>query len=286
MPRNPTRRGQVRHGRGGRALAPTPVARVRAPCTPRPRPWRAVEHLEDRFLLSVTRDANGFTVPTPEPDSHVYYVSAAGSDNNNGTSPASPFPTIAKARTLLRNGFPDYVLLRRGDTFTTPITGWAISGRSADEPMVIGAYTDPNRPSDDRPRINTGTSTGFANQATSSNHPLVSHLYLMGIAFEADLRNYRQPPATGRQHQLQFRRGRRDLRGQRPRPDERLPHRGLLVPVLPHRAWPSRAFSGWGNPTDVRAPPHRRSSTATRPTTTPAATPSPARGSTPTACRA
>src|SRR5206468_97058 len=49
-------------------------------------------------------------------------------------------------------------------------------------------------PSDDRPRITTGNTTGFANQATTSNHPLVSHLYLMGIAFEADARNYRQPP--------------------------------------------------------------------------------------------
>ena len=146
--------------------------------------------------MSVSRDANGFTVATPTAGvSNVYYVSSAGSDSNNGTSPTSPFATIAKARSLLRNNQPDYVLLRRGDTFATPISGWTLSGKSATEPMVIGAYTDPNKPSLDRPKITTGTASGFANAATSSSHPTISHLYIMGVAFEADSRNYRSPVA-------------------------------------------------------------------------------------------
>ena len=57
------------------------------------------------------------------------------------------------------------------------------------------AYTDPNKPSLDRPKITTGTASGFANAATSSSHPTISHLYIMGVAFEADSRNYRSPVA-------------------------------------------------------------------------------------------
>src|SRR4051812_49561110 len=131
----------------------------------------AYEALEARLHLSVTRDLNGFTVPNPSADSRVIYVSATGSDTNNGFSTSSAVQTIAKARSLLRNGSPDYLLLRRGDTFGTPISNWSLSGRSADEPMVIGAYTDPSRPSTDRPRINSGIASGFANTASGSNHP-------------------------------------------------------------------------------------------------------------------
>ena len=61
--------------------------------------------------------------------------------------------------------------------------------------MVIGAYTDPARPSLDRPKIATGIASGFANAATGNSHPAVSHVYIMGVAFEADSRNYRQPVA-------------------------------------------------------------------------------------------
>src|SRR5947208_3338908 len=99
MPRNPTRRGQPRTGRGER---PDTVALGAGVCRAlRAAVASAVELLEDRLLLSVSRDGNGFDVPTPSFDSHVYYVSTTGNDNNNGTSPATPFATIAKARTLL-----------------------------------------------------------------------------------------------------------------------------------------------------------------------------------------
>ena len=196
---------------------------------------------------------NGFDVPTPSADSHVYYVSAAGSDNNTGTSPASPFATIAKARTLLRNGFPDYVLLRRGDTFPTPITGLgrlrALGGRADGHRRLHRPEPPVRRPPADHDRH----LDRLCQPGDQSNHPLVSHLYLMGIAFEADARNYRQPPPGRREHQLQVRRGRRHVRGEHPRPDERLPHRGLLVPVLPHRAGPAER-QRLGQP-DQRPPP-------------------------------
>jgi len=156
----------------------------------------AYEALEARLHLSVTRDLNGFDVPNPSADSRVIYVSASGNDTNNGFSPTAPVQTIAKARSLMRNGSPDYLLLRRGDTFGTPISNWSLSGRSADEPMVIGAYTDPSRPSTDRPRINSGIASGFANTASGSNPPPISHVFLTGINFVANRRDYRQPPAN------------------------------------------------------------------------------------------
>ncbi len=44
-----------------------------------------------------------------------YYVSAEGSDDNNGTSEATPFKTISKATNAAKSG--DAILIRRGDLF-------------------------------------------------------------------------------------------------------------------------------------------------------------------------
>src|SRR5215212_894941 len=46
---------------------------------------QTVETLEPRTMMSVSHDANGFTVVTPESDSRVVYVSSSGgSDSNSG----------------------------------------------------------------------------------------------------------------------------------------------------------------------------------------------------------
>lgn len=155
-----------------------------------------LESLESRVHLSVSRDVNGFTVITPVADARVIYVSAQGNDGNSGTSPNSAVQSIAQARTLVRNNMPDEILLRRGDVFTTPISNWAFSGRGIDEPFVIGSFNDPARPSTERPKISSGISSGFSNQASSSNHPVLSYISIMGVSFEANNRNYRQPNAN------------------------------------------------------------------------------------------
>ncbi len=90
----------------------------------------------------VTRDSNGWTQVTPSSDSRLVYVSAAGSDTNDGLSPSTPKKTIVAADALIRDGFPDHLLLRRGDTFTVPSGGlgpWK-NGRSATEPVVFSYY--------------------------------------------------------------------------------------------------------------------------------------------------
>jgi len=153
---------------------------------------RPVETLETRTLLSVSTDNQGFTVVTPSADSRVIHVAANGSDGNNGLSPAAPVATLAHARTLVRSGFPDWIVIRRGDTFNGQRFGsWNLSGRSSSEPFVIGAYTDPAAPSTARPKLNTGINTGISFSGSGA-----SHVYIMGLEFEAHRRDYRDPPSN------------------------------------------------------------------------------------------
>lgn len=63
------------------------------------------------------------------------YVSAAGNDNNSGTSTSSPVKTMARADAILGDNSNYEVLFRRGDTFTTT-TGINFGGDN----VVIGAY--------------------------------------------------------------------------------------------------------------------------------------------------
>ena len=92
---------------------------------------------------AVTRDANGWTQVTPSADSRIVYVSSSsGNDANNGLSPSSPKATIAAGDALIRNGYPDHLLLKRGDTFSVGENGigpWK-NGRSASEPIVFSYY--------------------------------------------------------------------------------------------------------------------------------------------------
>ncbi|QOV88728.1 PKD domain-containing protein [Humisphaera borealis] len=144
--------------------------------------------------MSVSTDSQGWTVVTPSVDTRVVYVAANGSDANDGLSPATPVASITKARTLVRPNSPDWLLLRRGDTFSQRFDSWDISGRSASEPFVVGAYTDPAAPSTARPQLNTGIATGFgfSLRATAAS----SHVYIMGLAFEANRRDFRDPPSN------------------------------------------------------------------------------------------
>ncbi|HEV2296611.1 MAG TPA: right-handed parallel beta-helix repeat-containing protein [Tepidisphaeraceae bacterium] len=138
-----------------------------------------IEPLEGRNLFAVSMGGDGWTEITPSADTRIVYVSSsAGSDSNGGLSSRAPVKTIAKARTLLRNGSPDQMLLRRGDAWTENLANWKLSGRNSDEPMVIGAYG-----SGARPKLNTGTTVGFTNSAA------VAHLAIMGVHFHAHTRD-------------------------------------------------------------------------------------------------
>jgi hypothetical protein len=73
----------------------------------------------------------------------TYYVSANGSDSNNGTSPSTAIKTLDRASGLQLNP-GDQVLLERGDTFSGKLAVWK-SG-TAGSPITIGAYGSAGNP--------------------------------------------------------------------------------------------------------------------------------------------
>jgi len=88
----------------------------------------------------VTR-ASAAQTPELRPDSRMVYVSSSlGSDTNDGLTPATPKKTLVAAVALLRDGHPDWLLLRRGDEWTEGLGGFDLGGRSAGEPMVITTF--------------------------------------------------------------------------------------------------------------------------------------------------
>ena len=77
----------------------------------------------------------------PSEDSlHVYVSSSRGSDNYSGFSEDSAKRTLKSAIELLRDGYPDWLHFMQGDTFVEGLGDWRLSGRSADEPMVVTSY--------------------------------------------------------------------------------------------------------------------------------------------------
>jgi chitodextrinase len=146
-----------------------------------------IESLEGRRLFAVSIGSDGWTDITPSSDSRVVYVSSSsGSDSNSGLSSSAPLKTVGKARTLLRDGSPDWMLLKRGDAWSESLTNWTLSGRNSQEPMLIGAYG-----SGERPVLNTGTGIGFKNSDP------VSHLAINGIYFHANSRDTESSSYSG-----------------------------------------------------------------------------------------
>ncbi len=119
----------------------------------------AVCHAEPERWLPVDKD--GWTVFTPSADTRLVYVSSSAGDDAMGAAyapgaaavgadpfhpvgPVHAFRTMAAAQKLARDGFPDWVLLRRGDSWHEAPN--VVSGRSASEPSLIDAYGDGPRP--------------------------------------------------------------------------------------------------------------------------------------------
>ncbi len=102
-------------------------------------------------------DGPEWTQFSASPDTRIVYVSSAsGDDALSGLSPAQAKKTLAAGYELIRDGFPDWLLLKRGDTWSEPIPNWNKSGRGASEPVLVGSYG-----AGTRPRLNTGSGAGF-----------------------------------------------------------------------------------------------------------------------------
>ena len=126
--------------------------------------------------------SNGWTSFTVSADSKVVFVSSSmGNDAWDGLSPSSPKRTIAAGKALLTHGKPDWLLLLRGDVWDENLGQWAKSGRSPDEPMVIGSYgTSP-----ERPLLRTGHDDGITTTGGGGAPPTTENLAVVGLHFWA-----------------------------------------------------------------------------------------------------
>ena len=93
------------------------------------------------------RSTDGFTVFNRSKDTQVIYVSSSiGNDDNDGSTPALAVASIERGYDLLRDGKPDWLLFKSGDTWDTGFPGWKKSGRSATEKILVGTYGSGDRP--------------------------------------------------------------------------------------------------------------------------------------------
>lgn len=129
--------------------------------------------------LAQTYNSEGWTRLQPSEDTRFVFVSSSeGNDANHGHSPAQPVRTIARAKQLMRDDNPDWMLLRRGDTWTESFGGWPISGRSESERAVIASYGESNA----RPRLLLTDTTGISSPYQQNT----SYVAIVGIHFQAD----------------------------------------------------------------------------------------------------
>lgn len=148
--------------------------------------------------INLPQDNNGWTIFTPSSDSRIMYVSSSGNDgagqvyNSNdsavGADPFNPagsvnaFRTYAAAYANTREGYPDWILLRRGDTFNEAIGKQMRSGRDGDEPFLIAWYGSGGN----MPMMKTGSAAVAIDAASSTQN---SFMAIVGIDFYSNLRD-------------------------------------------------------------------------------------------------
>ncbi len=94
------------------------------------------------------QQSSGWTQFSPSSDTRIVYVSSStGNDANDGYSQNTPKRTLAAARATMRNGYPDWMLLKCGDMWNEDFgSGFGLSGRSATERMLVSSYGTGARP--------------------------------------------------------------------------------------------------------------------------------------------
>ena len=131
---------------------------------------------------------NGWTVFETSGDSLVIYVSNSnGNDNNDGLSPSTAVKTITKGASLVRHGHHDFLLLKRGDTWSSPGLSKFKSGKDKDHPIVISSYGNSTK----RPHVKlSGSFIGHGSQERS-------HIALVGLSLIAPSMDPRDPDFQG-----------------------------------------------------------------------------------------
>jgi hypothetical protein len=120
----------------------------------------------------------GWTNFSTSSDTQVVYVSSSGNDANPGTQQA-PKRSLSAGYGALRNGYPDWLLLKSGDTWNDVFPGIVKSGRSSTEPLRIGSYG-----SGPRPRIVSANTVMYAHSAHAPTgsvaHVAITDLDIVG----------------------------------------------------------------------------------------------------------
>jgi len=125
--------------------------------------------------------SSGWTDFQPSVDTRIVYVSTSGNDSNDGLSENTPKRTISAGKALMRNGYPDWLLLKRGDVFDSRIGQWVTSGRSNTERQLISSYGS----STQRPLLRTGTQDGISTLFSGSSPARIDHVAIVGLEFWA-----------------------------------------------------------------------------------------------------
>ena len=144
------------------------------------------------------QDSDGWTVLSPSDDSQIVYVHATdgndltgvvyiAGDEVIGDDPFLPdgevmaFATITAAKAHLRKGWPDWLLLARGETWQeSSDLGGRPRGRSSSERLVAAAYGPLSQP---RPILQT------RNNQRAINHNQLSNIAIMSLSFHAYTRD-------------------------------------------------------------------------------------------------
>ncbi|MBN8550890.1 MAG: hypothetical protein J0M12_16375, partial [Deltaproteobacteria bacterium] len=168
---------------------PTPVATATNTVVPTVTPTRTPTPTVSP-TATVPPSSEGWTnLPVPS-DARVIYVSSSTGNNANAGTLAAPLQSISAGLAMLRNGMPDHLRLKRGDSWNETLGSWTKSGRvvgsgaqAVVEPIVVEAYGDEALP---RPRLNCGTARCFdRNVRGSSNWPRVDNIALVGLHLSA-----------------------------------------------------------------------------------------------------
>lgn len=146
--------------------------------------------LIDTFVSVVPNDrtTSGWSSYAPAADSRVIYLDntpgGPGKDTNSGLSASTPVFSWSKAVSLMRSGYPDWLLIKRGTTFNLGVSNWNKSGRSASAPMVISTYGDTKLA---RPKFLSGSAAyGFSTETRKDQLAAgvrVNHLAMIGLEF-------------------------------------------------------------------------------------------------------
>ena len=108
-------------------------------------------------IQTYPKDSEGWSIIKPDIETKIVYVSSSEGDDSTGqpynglgmSDPFNPgnvqaFKTVEKAYEQIRDGKPDWILLKKGDTFELEQTLWLKTGKSQTAHIVFGAYGDKN----------------------------------------------------------------------------------------------------------------------------------------------